>query len=112
MLNLERALLFGTESLLEVTLQLFQSAEVPILWPEHLDVAIRFQDINFGVAPPDSTVSEAYLYVGPDHIDSDSFWNVPFGAALPVRELKGDDRESTIEAAAEFLREGLAHANG
>ena len=91
-------------------LRLFQPGETPILWPEHLDIAIRFRDINFGIAPPDSAMPEAYAYVGPDQIDADPFWNLPFGAALPVRELTGSDHGGKTAAAVEFFREGLTRA--
>lgn len=90
----------------------FQPVETPILWPEHLDIAIRFHDINFGVAPPDSAVSEAYAYVGPDQTSADPFWNLPFGAAVPVRELAGTDLAGKTAAAVEFFRDGLARAIG
>ncbi len=53
---------------------------------------------------------EAYAYVGPDQVNADPFWNLPFGAALPIRELTGSDRASTTAAAVEFFREGLARA--
>ncbi len=97
--------LIGRDALLR-----FQPAETPILWPEHLDVAIRFRDINFGVARPDSAMPEAYAYVGPDQIDADPFWNLSFGAALPVRELTGSDHGGKTAAAVEFFREGLTRA--
>ena len=93
--------LIGRDALLR-----FQPDEPPVLWPEHLDVAIRFREINFGVAPPDSAMPEAYAYVGPDQVNADPFWNLPFGAALPIRELTGSDRASTTAAAVEFFREG------
>ena len=93
-------------------LRLFQPGETPILWPEHLDVAIRFRDINFGVAPPDSAMPEAYAYVGPDQVNADPFWNLPFGAALPIRELAGADHGGKTAAAVEFFQQGLARATG
>ena len=42
----------------------FAPAETPVLWPEHFDVAIRVQDVNFGVSPGDGFIEEPYAYVG------------------------------------------------
>ncbi|WP_433058149.1 hypothetical protein [Dactylosporangium sp. CS-033363] len=64
------------------------SADVtPVLWPEHFDLGISLDEVNFGVSAGDSTIDEPYAYVGPWHPRTGDFWNVPFGAAHPVREL-------------------------
>jgi hypothetical protein len=63
-----------------------------VLWPEHFDVAITLDEVNYGVSPGDGYVAEPYAYVGPwdrDGLD-DPFWNAPFGAAAPLSEL-GDE---------------------
>jgi hypothetical protein len=66
------------------------AASEPVLWPEHFDVAIRVRDVNFGVSPGDGFIEEPYAYVGvPSPPAGDAFWNVPFGAAVPLRELPG-----------------------
>lgn len=70
----------------------FAPAEPPVLWPEHFDVAIRTGDTNFGVSPGDGFIAEPYAYVGvsskpAEAAADDSFWNAPFGAARPLREL-------------------------
>jgi hypothetical protein len=74
----------------------FAPAESPILWPEHFDVAIRVDDTNFGVSPGDGFIEEPYAYVGVANPPAgavavagavDTFWNAPFGAARPLREL-------------------------
>jgi hypothetical protein len=69
----------------------------PVLWPEHFDVAITLDEINFGVSPGDGYLAEPYAYVGPWTPRQGEFWNAPFGAARPVAEL------SDI---AEFFRTG------
>lgn len=56
--------------------------EVPIVWPEHFDQAIRRDSVNYGVSPGDSFSEQPYAYVGPDATTDDPFWNAPFGAAL------------------------------
>jgi len=59
-----------------------------VLWPAHFDVAIRVHDMNFGVSPGDEFIEEPYAYVGVASAPAgDSFWNAPFGAALPLRDL-------------------------
>lgn len=63
-----------------------------VLWPEHFDVGISVDEVNYGVSPGDGYVEVPYAYVGPwsrDGLD-DLFWNAPFGAAAPLTEL-GDE---------------------
>ncbi|MER7007334.1 hypothetical protein ABT297_30425 [Dactylosporangium sp. NPDC000555] len=60
---------------------------VPVLWPEHFDVGISLDEVNFGVSAGDGTIDEPYAYVGPWKPRSGDFWNVSFGAAHPLREL-------------------------
>jgi hypothetical protein len=57
----------------------------PTLWPEHFDLALSADEVNYGVSPGDGTIPEPYAYVGPwaRPLPGDrSFWNQPFGAAL------------------------------
>ena len=52
------------------------------LWPEHLDVAIRRDDCNFGGLAGDGTIADPYIYVGPPSVPpADPFFTLPFGAA-------------------------------
>jgi hypothetical protein len=68
----------------------FAPGESPVLWPEHFDVAIRVDEVNFGVSPGDDFIDEPYAYVGVSAVPAgDAFWNAPFGAAVPLRELPG-----------------------
>lgn len=91
MLNLQAgqaAVITGALSLGHDALIAFAPAETPILWPEHFDVAIRTDDTNYGVSPGDGFSEEPYAYVGVSARPvRDAFWNAPFGAALPLREL-------------------------
>jgi len=59
---------------------------VPVLWPEHFDVGISLDEVNYGVSAGDATIDEPYAYVGPWTPREGDFWNVSFGAAHPVRE--------------------------
>lgn len=58
----------------------------PILWPEHFDVGITVDRVNYGVSPGDGQIAVPYAYVGPWTVPVGEFWNQSFGAAreLPV----------------------------
>lgn len=60
-----------------------------VLWPEHFDVGITVDGVNYGLSPGDDHVPEPYAYVGPHESRTGPFWNMPFGAARTVRELGG-----------------------
>jgi hypothetical protein len=90
------ALALGNEGLLA-----FAPGETPVLWPEHFDVAIRVGEVNFGVSPGDGFSAVPYAYVGvASRPAGDAFWNAPFGAAVPLREL------ADAPAVAGFFAEG------
>ena len=56
------------------------------LWPEHLDLALALDEVNYGGSPGDDEHPLPYLYVGPWTMpaDGDAFWNEPFGASTTV----------------------------
>ena len=62
------------------------SAAVPQIFPEHFDLAISADRVNYGASPGDAAIDEPYLYVGPydGPPTRDHFWNAPFGAYLPM----------------------------
>jgi hypothetical protein len=76
----------------------FAPDATPVLWPEHFDVAIALDQVNYGVSPGDGHLGEPYAYVGPFEPRRGEFWNAPFGAARPLRDLGG--------AVAGFFRAG------
>jgi hypothetical protein len=76
----------------------------PVLWPEHLDIAITLDEVNYGVSPGDETIPVPYAYVGPQRPRKGPFWDRPFGAARTLRELPGD------AAVAAFFAEGRQQA--
>jgi hypothetical protein len=78
----------------------------PILWPEHFDLGITVDEVNFGVSPGDEAVPEPYAYVGPWQPRTGEFWNASFGAARTRRELPDPD------ALLAFLVEGRERARG
>lgn len=63
--------------------------EVPVLWPEHFDIGITVDEVNYGVSPGDAAIPEPYAYVGPWTQPHGPFWNKPFGAAVLLAELGG-----------------------
>jgi hypothetical protein len=60
---------------------------IPVLWPEHFDVGISVDEVNYGVSPGDQAIREPYAYIGPWNPRTGDFWNAPFGAARPLTEL-------------------------
>jgi hypothetical protein len=65
----------------------------PVLWPEHFDIAIDVDEVNYGVSPGDTHFDEPYAYVGPWQRDNHlgDFWNAPFGAARTLADLGDAD---------------------
>jgi hypothetical protein len=76
----------------------------PVLWPEHFDVGIAADEVNYGVSPGDAGHQSPYAYVGPWTARQGEFWNAPFGALRPAAEL-ADPR-----AVAAFFAAGRAAA--
>jgi hypothetical protein len=76
----------------------------PVLWPEHFDIGISVDEVNYGVSPGDEHIPEPYAYVGPWTARSGSFWNMPFGATRPMQDLPD---AAAVEA---FFREGAERA--
>ncbi|MEV4051894.1 hypothetical protein AB0J55_11990 [Amycolatopsis sp. NPDC049688] len=96
-----RAFAVGDRALRE-----FAPDATPVLWPEHFDVAITLDQVNYGVSPGDGYLGEPYAYVGPFEPKSGDFWNAPFGAARPMRELTG------VAAVVEFFATGRRLEHG
>ncbi len=68
-----------------------QDPPPPVLWPEHFDVGISLDEVNYGVSPGDSFLAEPYAYVGPWSPRRGLFWSQPFGAAQPMSSLADDE---------------------
>jgi hypothetical protein len=75
---------------------------VPQVYPEHFDVAISVDRVNYGASPGDAAIAEPYLHVGPydGPPARDAFWNAAFGAFLTRGEV------ATPEDALAFFRSG------
>jgi hypothetical protein len=84
-------------------LSTFSDAEAR-LWPEHFDIAIDLDEVNYGFSPGDADHLEPYAYVGPWHAEvSGPLWNASGfrGAELTYADLlRADDPHA---AALEFF---------
>jgi len=76
----------------------------PVLWPEHFDLGVTLDEVNYGLSPGDGYLGEPYAYVGPWKVRRGEFWNAQFGAARTVRELP------TVEALTGFFTTGRERA--
>jgi len=79
---------------------------VPVLWPEHFDLGIALDEVNYGVSPGDRGHPLPYAYVGPWTQRAGAFWEAPFGAIRPADVLP--DAESVVA----FFAAGRAAAAG
>jgi hypothetical protein len=84
----------------EAALLAFAPDQTPVLWPEHFDVGITVDEVNYGVSPGDGFLDEPYVYVAPWTARTGEFWNAPFGAARPVGE------EPDVTALVSFFEAG------
>ncbi len=82
----------------------------PVLWPEHFDLGVSVEEVNYGVSPGDTAHPEPYAYAGPwafaQWTDVDPFWNAPFGALRPATAF------ADAEAVAEFFSQARTLASG
>ncbi|WP_067185070.1 hypothetical protein [Microtetraspora niveoalba] len=89
----------------ETALRRLEPELIPVLWPEHFDLAVTSDEVNYGVSLGDDAIEQPYAYVGPWRARQGAFWNMPFGAARPISELGGAD------AVTAFLEEGRRQAH-
>ncbi len=64
-------------------------AVTPVLWPEHFDIGVTLDDVNYGVSTGDDLIPEPYAYVGPHQPRRGAFWDQPFGATRLIQDLGG-----------------------
>ena len=76
----------------------------PVLWPEHFDLAISMNEVNYGASPGDDGSDMPYLYVGPWAPRVGQFWTQPFGA------VRAWDPSMTATDVAAFFAEGRERA--
>jgi hypothetical protein len=75
----------------DVALRRFAPDAPAVLWPEHFDVSATVDDVTYGVSPGDTYLGEPYAYVGPPSPVENAFFDAPFGAARPLRDLGNAD---------------------
>jgi hypothetical protein len=90
----------------DAALRTFSPSTEPILWPEHFDVAITLDDVNYGVSPGDGFHAGPYAYVGPHGPHAGAFWNAPFGAARSLDDL------ADVSSIVDFFTDGASAAAG
>jgi hypothetical protein len=100
------AVLAGSFGLGDAALRTFAPDATPVLWPEHFDVGITVDGVNYGVSPGDDFLGEPYAYVGPWQPRTGPFWNAPFGSARPVADL------NTVDELVAYFTEGARIARG
>ena len=80
-------------------LRAFAQAEDPVLWPEHFDLGIAVDEVNYGISPGDGGHATPYAYVGPWTQREGPFWNVSFGSLRAATELPDADAVAAYFAA-------------
>jgi hypothetical protein len=93
----------------------FAPDQHPVLWPEHFDVAVTADEVNYGVSPGDGFHAGPYAYVGPWALpERDAeFWNAPFGAFAPLDvSLPDTDLVAGIVAFFEQGRSRVSRSTG
>jgi len=83
----------------DAALRRFAPEASPVLWPEHFDLGITIDAVNYGISLGDGYLAEPYAYVGPWTPREGDFWNAPFGAARPLPALSDVDGVVTFFAA-------------
>ena len=89
----------------DAALRAFAPDQTPILWPEHFDLGITVDEVNYGISPGDTSLAGPYMYVGPwSPPPVDDYWNQPYGAA---RELP-----DSVDDVVAFFEEARARLDG
>lgn len=81
----------------------------PVLWPEHFDVAVTQDEVDYGVSAGDEQHPMPYAYVGPPSVPAGEFWNAPFGARYPLDHAI--DVDALAEQIADFFELGRREWN-
>lgn len=87
-------------------LSAFAPTEDPVLWPEHFDVGIGVDEVNYGITPGDAHQPMPYAYVGPWTPREGAFWNAPFGAMRTWSEVEDEASVQAFFVAGQKLAAG------
>lgn len=71
----------------DAALRAFAPEVTPVLWPEHFDLGITLDEVNYGISAGDAGHPTPYAYVGPWTPRTGEFWNAPFGALRDAADL-------------------------
>ncbi len=85
-------------------LRAFAPEEVPVLWPEHFDLGIALDEVNYGISLGDAGHAAPYAYIGPWAQRTGPFWNASFGSVRAASELPD------TAAVTAYMAEGRAAA--
>lgn len=80
-------------------LRAFAPDEQPVLWPEHFDLGIAVDEVNYGISPGDGGHAAPYAYIGPWTQREGPFWNAAFGSLRRAAELPDAAAVATYFAA-------------
>lgn len=83
----------------EAGLRAFAPDVEPVLWPEHFDLGLARDEVNYGISPGDAGHAGPYAYVGPWTPREGPFWNVSFGSLRAADELPDADAVTAYFAA-------------
>jgi hypothetical protein len=97
-------MIFESFALGDAALRAFAADQQPVLWPEHFDLGITLEAVNYGVSPGDSHQPAPYAYIGPWAPRDGDFWNASFGATRSLTEI-GD-----VSSLTRFFQEGARRA--
>lgn len=93
----------GDRALALLAAQIAPGGEVRAqIYPEHFDLAISVDQVNYGASPGDENIPLPHLYVGPHQgpPTRDGYWNASFGAYLTMPDV------TSPEDALTFFRAG------
>jgi hypothetical protein len=88
--GIARAFALGDDALRRLS----GSGDAPVLWPEHFDLGVSLDEVNYGVSAGDSNVPQPYAYIGPWTPRVGPFWTEPFGSARPISDFATVDELS------------------
>jgi hypothetical protein len=88
----------------DAALRAFAPEAGPVLWPEHFDLGVALDEVNYGVSAGDPGHTRPYAYVVPWTSREGEFWNAPFGARRWATDLPD------AAAVAAFFTEGRTQA--
>jgi hypothetical protein len=82
------------------------------IYPEHFDLGMTADEVNYGVSPGDEAIELPYLYVGPHEgpPGRDDFWNASFGAYRTIEDVDSpDDALAFFRAGRDLIHQARTH---